>query len=152
MSESERGRVPLIDSSGSMAGRPDRISRRYDEANKKIGGSISALSESKKHYVRLKDAVREIIVNNAHPFILADVASKAVQAGLPVDPHAMFAPEHVLAYEARYICLSIPTLSNLHGDARAWLAHKLRRPAERIEASVAWNMTVGGSALNQEGT
>lgn len=141
--------VPLLSAEQTYASHdrhPARISREYDQANKLVRSEVQ-----RAHFKRLKEAVYEIVANGGHPYLLTDVAAKAIHVGLPVDPHALFAPAEVLAMEARYLALAIPTLSNLHLDARLYLADKTKRPADRIEGNVAWNMGVGGIAVNASG-
>ena len=139
--------VELIDSTGCMVGNAAKIAARYDRANAglKRGGAQAA------HLERLKSALFSIIAGGEHPYALADVAQQAISQGLPVDPHALFAPEHVLATEARFLALAIPSLSNLHRDCKLWLAEKLKRPVDRIEPSIAWNLALGGATVNARG-
>ena len=37
----------------------------------------------------------------------------------------------------------VPALRPLHGDCRGWLAQRLRKPEERIEGSIPWNLALG---------
>lgn len=137
-----RGVIPLVDSTACHVGRSEKITARYDSANK-----LASRAAIHEHYRALKAAVYSIVAEGAHPFALSDVAARAVERGLPIDPHALFAPPEVLAYEARYIALAIPSLSNLHGDCLAWLEVKLRKPRERIMGAIPWNLVVGGTAI-----
>ena len=125
---------------------PDSISAGYDAANKDVRrGSVQT-----QHYQRLREAIRAIIVDGAHPYVLCDVAAKAIAQGLPVDSHAIFADEKVLEVEARYICLAIPSLSNLHQDARLWLADRLKRDPDKIEGSIPFNFVTGGETVRED--
>ena len=96
-----------------------------------------------RHYRALCDVVRAIVVGSARPAVLRAFAAQAIKRGLPVDPHVLFATEHVLETEARYLALALPALRPLHGDCRGWLAQRLRKPEERIEGSIPWNLALG---------
>jgi hypothetical protein len=78
------------------------------------------------HHARLREALREIILDGKSAVWLSDMASVSIARGLPIDPEILIAPESVLAQEARRTALCIPSLRSLHQDCRAWLAHKLR--------------------------
>lgn len=95
------------------------------------------------HYRGLCEVVRSILLGSSRPAALRAYAALAIKRGLPVDPHVLFATEHVLATEARFLGLALPALRPLHEDCRAWLAHRLRKPEERIEGSVPWNLAIG---------
>jgi hypothetical protein len=124
---------------------PSVITAQYNAANKNVRHA-----DQVAHYKRLCAAIRGIIVNGDHPFALADVAQQAISKGLPVDPHALFATEYMLASEARQICILIPSLSAIHKDARLWLAEKLKRDPDKIEGSIPWNFVCGGTPVNEE--
>ena len=95
------------------------------------------------HERELAEVVRAILVGSARPAALRGFAVRAIRRGLPVDPHVLFATEHVLETEARFLGLALPALRPLHGDCRGWLAQRLRKPEERIEGSIPWNLALG---------
>jgi hypothetical protein len=125
---------------------PRDIAARDDLKNKSINRSAAD-----RHTQRLKETVIGIMSGTAHPFALCDVGAKAIHEGLPVHADILFAPEAVLRDEARFICLCFPTLRAFHGDARAWLARRLKRPEEAIVGSIPWNLAIGGVAINPGG-
>jgi hypothetical protein len=137
--ENARTPVPLSDDRACQVGNPDRITAAYNRANK-----ATPKDRYSVYYGELKSVLFSIIANGAHPFTLSDLFSRAVQMGLPIDPNALFADEKVLAMEARYMALCIPTLKNIHLDCKLWLAEKLKKPVEKIEGSIPWNCMVGG--------
>jgi hypothetical protein len=95
------------------------------------------------HERALCEVLRAILVGSARPAALRVFAARAIRRGLPVDPHVLFATERVLETEARFLALALPGLRPLHGDCRGWLAQRLRRPEERIEGSIPWNLALG---------
>lgn len=137
--------VPLNDSRACQTGLPERITARYDAANK----ANPQARKFKWYYEALKRVLVDIISHGANPVVLSDFFAMAVARGCPIDQNALFADEKVLATEARFIALCIPTLKNIHGDCREWLAVKLRKPADRIEGSAGWNALMGGVAINK---
>jgi hypothetical protein len=95
------------------------------------------------HHRALCEVVRSILVGSARPAALRAFAARAIRRGLPIDPHMLFATERVLEAETRYLGLALPALRALHGDCRGWLAQRLRKPEERIEGSIPWNLALG---------
>ena len=75
---------------------------------------------ARAHYRALCDVVRAVLVGSARPAALRAFAARAIRRGLAVDPHVLFASEHVLEAEARFLGLALPALRSLHGDCRAW--------------------------------
>lgn len=137
--EDARPSVPFPDTSACQIGRPERITAAYNAANKTAPKTPQSI-----YYEELKSTLFSIIANGAHPYTLSDLFSRAVQRGLPIDSNALFADEKVLATEARYMALCIPTLSSIHLDCKLWLSEKLKRPVEKIEGSIPWNCMIGG--------
>jgi hypothetical protein len=138
-----RPTAPLVDSSACQVGSSKRISAEYDAGNARVGPG------GRHYYEELKQVLSSIIKGGAHPFALSDFFARAVQRGLPIDGNALFADEKVLAMEARFMALCIPTLKNLHGDCREWLSVKLKKPPEKIEGSAGWNSLLGGKAIGE---
>ena len=95
------------------------------------------------HYRGLCEVIRSILLGSSRPAALRAYAALAIRRGLPVDPQVLFATEPVLETEARFLALTLPALRSLHGACRGWLAHRLRRPEERIEGSIPWNLALG---------
>ena len=95
------------------------------------------------HYRGLCEVIRSILLGSSRPAALRAYAALAIRRGLPVDPQVLFATEQVLATEVRFLGLALPALRSLHGDCRGWLANRLRRPEDRIEGSVPWNLALG---------
>lgn len=135
--------APLVDSRGCQVGNPERISQRYETANKRLP------AQAKWYYEQLKLVLYSIIRHGAHPYSLSDFFAQAVKMGLPIDQNALFAPEAVLASEARFMALCIPSLKNLHEDCRQWLSVKLKKPPEKIEGSAGWNALLGGIRVGE---
>lgn len=136
-----------FDARACEVGRQQYIADRDDEANRN-----AAKRKVHEHYLRVKRVLEEIILEGAHPFRMADVALRAIREGLPVHPTALFAPENVIAQEARRMALAIfPRGTRVHTEARDWLAAKLRKPPERIEGDIAWNFVTGGEVVNRSG-
>ena len=117
------------------------ISERYESRNKKV-----RLHKSAAHVNELC-SVLERISKGETPFLLSAFAAKAIACGMPADPMCLHADEKILAVEARYMILAFPRLKHLQRDARLWLEFKLKRPAEKFEPSIAWNMALGGEAI-----
>jgi len=138
-----RPAAPLVDSSACQVGSAARTTAKYDAGNARVG------SGGRQYYEELKNVLTAIIRGGAHPFTLSDFFARAVQRGLPIDGNALFADEKVLAMEARFMALCIPTLSNIHGDCREWLSVKLKKPPEKIEGSAGWNSLLGGKAIGE---
>lgn len=113
-------------------------------------GAVPTRARHGTHYRGLVEVVRDVVSGRAHPFALSDFAARAIRGGMPVDPQVLFAPAEALASEARFVCLCLAPLGALHGDARAWLSARLRRPPERIEGSIPWNLACGGELLQPE--
>lgn len=125
---------------------PSEIIAQQNQANRLV-----PRVESARHLKELTSVVRDVITGNAHPYALSDFAARAIQRGMPVDPGAMFRDEKVLESEARFIALCLPGLSSYHRDCKLWLANRLKRPEERIDGSLPWNIACGGSAVNPTG-
>ncbi len=139
-----RPAVPLNDSRACQVGDARRITKKYDDGNAR-----APATGARQYYEELKHVLVSIISHGAHPFTLSDLFARAVQRGLPIDGNALFAPPEVLAAEARQMALCIPTLRNIHGDCREWLAVKLKKPPEKVEGSAGWNALLGGKAINE---
>lgn len=136
-----RPAVDLVDSRACQVGSSARITSKYEAGNARQG------SGGRHYYEELKQVLTSIISSGAHPFALSDFFARAVQRGLPIDSNSLFADEKVLATEARFIALCIPSLRNIHGDCREWLSVKLRKPPEKIDGSAGWNALLGGEAI-----
>jgi len=99
------------------------------------------------YYRRLRELIRDVVLGHVPPRALRRFAAQQVRRGIPIDPSILQAPDEVLATEARFLCLALPSLRSLHADARAWLAQRLRKPAGEVAPSIAWNMALGGQRI-----
>lgn len=123
-----------------------KLATLYDAQNKKL-----TRLQLVQHYKGLCAVICEIVGNGGDPLLLSSFAQKAISCGIPIDPRALFLPEHALAFEARKMCVLFAPCARYKRDAMEWLAHKQRKPVERIEGSIAMNFAAGGQTINPEG-
>ena len=128
---------------------PRILTAQYDAGNVRFHRERRALAKS--YYPKLCEVLRAIIVEGVHPFHLSEFCAKAIRYGAPIDGGVLTADEKVLAMEARFTALCISRLSNLWSDCRGYLAHRLRKPPEKIEGSIAWNLCCAGESINPGG-
>lgn len=129
---------------------PDHLIR-YNLETDKANARVAGTSAARRHYRRLVETVSAILRREAHPFALSDLAAEAIANGLPVDAGALWKDEKVLFDEANYICLCLPSLGALHGDARAYLADRLKKRPQDVMGTIPWNLALGGVAVNASG-
>lgn len=119
-----------------------------------VRGDINArvaAGERKRHYLRLCEVLGDVIEGRAHPFAISDFAAQAIAKGLPVDRSVLVADEKALFVEAHFIALCISRLRLLHGQCRAYLAHRLKKREQDVEGTISWNLALGGAVINPTG-
>lgn len=133
-----------------MADQLIRFCLRQDAANRAVWGG--GLRVAARRYYRRMVTTLGAVMRGAVPAVaISDVAAEGLANGFPIHGDVLTAGEDVLQVEARYMVLCVSSLSAYHGDARAWLAHRTKRPESSVHGSVPWNLFLGGAVINPSG-